>query len=135
MTTVLTLVTPGASTQIDAEVSATRLLVTAQTLLDHTGWTLKPEGFCLGDVCIPARDSVNADGLIDLASFAELTERALAVDLDEGAISLGAACTTRSESLTTLQAPDFSLPDLGGVQHKLSDYRGKKILLAAYASW
>lgn len=135
MPTAFTLVTPGSSTQIDVEVSATRLLITAPTLLDHTGWTLKPEGFCLGDVCIPARDTVNADGLIDLASFSELVEQALVIDLDERAISLGAACTTRSNDLATLQAPDFSLPDLDGVQHKLSDYRGKKILLAAYASW
>ena len=32
-------------------------------------------------------------------------------------------------------APDFSLPDLAGRLHTLSDYRGKKVLLIAYASW
>ena len=30
--------------------------------------------------------------------------------------------------LTSLDAPDFSLPDLDGKMHSLSDYRGKKVL-------
>lgn len=37
--------------------------------------------------------------------------------------------------LASLEAPDFTLPDLDGRPHSLSDYRGQKILLAAYASW
>lgn len=32
-------------------------------------------------------------------------------------------------------APDFSLPDLNGVQHKLSQYRGKVVLLDIWAAW
>ena len=28
-----------------------------------------------------------------------------------------------------IQAPDFELPDQDGVMHKLSDYRGKKVIL------
>ena len=30
------------------------------------------------------------------------------------------------------QAPDFELPDQNGVTHKLSDYRGKKVILYFY---
>ena len=30
------------------------------------------------------------------------------------------------------KAPDFSLPDQNGVMHKLSDYRGKKVVLYFY---
>ena len=33
------------------------------------------------------------------------------------------------------EAPDFALPDLSGRMHRLSDYRGKKVLLYAWASW
>ena len=32
-------------------------------------------------------------------------------------------------------APDFSLPDINGQPHRLSDYRGKKVFLATWASW
>ena len=32
-------------------------------------------------------------------------------------------------------APDFSLTDLTGKQHKLSDYRGKDVMLIFWASW
>jgi peroxiredoxin len=35
----------------------------------------------------------------------------------------------------TLEAPDFTLPDIDGKQHSLSDYRGKKVLLLSWASW
>ncbi len=35
----------------------------------------------------------------------------------------------------TLEAPDFELPDLSGKMHRLSQHRGKKVLLIAYASW
>ena len=33
------------------------------------------------------------------------------------------------------EAPDFTLPDLEGRQHSLSDYRGRKVFLASWASW
>jgi len=37
--------------------------------------------------------------------------------------------------LRSLEAPDFTLPDLDGKLHSLSDYRGKKVLLMSWASW
>ena len=33
------------------------------------------------------------------------------------------------------QAPDFTLQDINGVQHKLSDYRGKVVMLNFWATW
>ena len=39
------------------------------------------------------------------------------------------------QQLSSLQAPDFTLPDLQGKPHRLSDFRGKKILLVTWASW
>jgi peroxiredoxin len=37
--------------------------------------------------------------------------------------------------LSSLAAPDFTLPDIDGNSHSLSDFRGKKILLLTWASW
>ena len=34
-----------------------------------------------------------------------------------------------------LDIPDFSLPDRDGKMHKLSDFRGKKVLVITWASW
>jgi peroxiredoxin len=37
--------------------------------------------------------------------------------------------------MASLQAPDFTLPDLTGEMHSLTDYRGQKIFMIAWASW
>lgn len=38
-------------------------------------------------------------------------------------------------SRTGFQAPDFTLPDLTGAEHSLSDYRGKVVFLNVWATW
>ena len=48
---------------------------------------------------------------------------------------LGEDATTRSYEMLSLEAPDFALPDLDGTIHRLSDYRGKRVLLVTWASW
>ncbi len=135
MTVKVNLVTAEMCTEIDAELTDSRIEVSAQTLHETTGWSVKPEGFCLGDICIPAKDGVDKNGNVDLVTFAELTARPIITDLEEGVVSLGTPFEARGAELDTLQAPDFTLPDLNGEMHSLADYRGKKILLAAYASW
>jgi peroxiredoxin Q/BCP len=34
-----------------------------------------------------------------------------------------------------VEAPDFTLPDLDGNLHSLSDYRGRKVVLLTWASF
>jgi hypothetical protein len=48
---------------------------------------------------------------------------------------LGTGPAQRASALASLEAPDFELPDLDGKLHRLSDYRGKKVFLATWASW
>jgi peroxiredoxin len=38
-------------------------------------------------------------------------------------------------SLINKEAPDFTLTDINGKKHKLSDYRGKKVVLMLWATW
>ena len=62
-------------------------------------------------------------------------DRPLAVDREERVAYLGVSAAVRAARLASLAAPDFSLPDLTGRRHSLSEHRGKKVLLVAYASW
>jgi hypothetical protein len=88
-------------------------------------------------VCVPttARPGLATEAGVDLAGFAALLGRPLALDVEHRAAALGAAAAERAERLARLEAPDFALPDLAGRVHRLSEHRGKKVLLIAYASW
>ena len=101
------------------------------------GWEIKPEGLCREEICIPLpADPGLADGKgLELRALARLLGRPLALDAAAGAACLGTPAEQRAERLASLQAPDFTLPDLAGQGHTLSDFRGKKVLLVAYASW
>lgn len=122
---------------VAAAIRGDSVRIPPNALRSALGWTLKPEGLCQGDACIPVRDRdalVDDDG-IDLAGFADLMDRPLALDVEERAAVLGTSCAERRRDLTSLDAPDFTLPDLEGRLHSLSEHRGKKVLLIAYASW
>ena len=70
-----------------------------------------------------------------LAKRAEASGRPVAIDLDERAAYLGVSAAERARALASLEAPNFTLPDLDGRLHSLSQHRGTKVLLVAYASW
>jgi hypothetical protein len=117
------------------------LWLSAADLTQASGWELKPQGACLGDVCVPIPPAREAEFVRDsgrafnLATFARHLGQPVVHDHANGVWYFGEAAATRRASLASLDAPDFELPDLDGKTHKLSDYRGKKVLLAAWASW
>jgi hypothetical protein len=131
------LIEGGAFHALDARIAADRVFIRPDALARATGWVLKPEGLCRDAVCVPVRDGAALAGPagVDLAVFAKALGRPLALDLDERAAALGTAAGDRAATLASLEAPDFSLPDLAGRRHTLSEHRGKKALLIAYASW
>jgi hypothetical protein len=120
-----------------AHVEEGRVRLPPESLEASLGFRLEPEGFCRGSLCIPARGRAGlvSERGVDLAGFAELLGRPLAIDAAEGVAALAASAQQRSERLASLEAPDFELPDLAGRRHRLSEQRGKKVLLIAYASW
>ena len=104
-----------------------------------TGWVAKPEGLCRGPVCVPlpaGREREFVDGgRIDLAALWRHLGRP-AVSSETGDVwVLGQSARDRSSALASLEAPDFALPDQTGHVHRLSDHRGKKVLLVTWASW
>jgi len=71
----------------------------------------------------------------ELLRRAEAEGRPVAVDQEACAAYLGVTARARAAALASLEAPAFTLPDLEGRFHSLSEHRGKKVLLVAYASW
>ena len=135
MSAALTLLHDGRSDDIPVADLA-RPTIPAGALEQTLGWDLQPEGLCRGVVCVPVDQSalVRDDGL-DLAVLAGALQRPLVTDKKHAVAALGASHHDRGDALDSLQAPDFTLPDLDGNLHSLSDQRGKKVLLVAYASW
>jgi len=133
----LTLIDGERRHAVGAQFADGRVQVDAADVEAALGWKLAREGLCRGSVCIPVRDRVSLvrDGGLDLETLATLLDRPLALDVEERAAALGERAEDRAAALATLEAPDFTLPDLSGRLHTLSDHRGKKVLLIAYASW
>ena len=122
---------------LDAVVRGDAIRVAPDAVARALGWELKPQGLCRDDTCIPVRERdalVGGDG-IDLATLARLLDRPLALDAAERVAVLGASAGGRAGRLASLDAPDFTLPDLDGRLHSLAGYRGRKVLLIAWASW
>jgi hypothetical protein len=72
---------------------------------------------------------------VERATLAQAAGRPVAIDLEARAACLGVSAAARAAALASLEAPDFTLPDLDGRLHALSTHRGRKALLVAYASW
>jgi len=137
MASPFSLIDDGQTSELSATVSGGRVRLAPQEVRDRLGWELKPEGLCRGDTCIPVRDveGLAGEAGIDLGALAGALGRPLALDVEERAAALGTAASERAASMHALEAPDFALPDLAGRMHRLSEHRGKKVLLIAYASW
>ena len=131
-----TVIDDGTVYSVDASVVDGSVIVSSSALMT-LGWELHPEGLCREGLCIPvpADARLEVDGGIELSALARVLDRPLALDLDENVAYLGVSASERQRSLRSLVAPDFTLPDLSGKPHRLSDHRGKKVLLVAYASW
>jgi hypothetical protein len=118
-------------------VAAGRVLLEPDSLREALGWEIHEGLLCNDAMCIRVDDepALVHDGGVDLDAFARALDRPLALDVEERAACLGGSARERGEMLASQLAPDFRLPDLVGRPHALSEHRGKKILLVAWASW
>lgn len=99
----------------------------------ETGWLVKDVGACREDVCVPLPAGALVDDRVDLTAFAERMRMPLLHDEEHGLWSLGPQ--SGGPAMTTVQAPDVVLPTLTGEPFPLAALRGKKVLIAAWASW
>jgi len=122
-----TVLTDAGELTLDAEDG---LWLTASDAERATGWTLKPEGMCRDDLCVPMPVR---EGRVDVAAFWARLDRPVVRSGETWIV--GAGAEQRNSALAGLIAPDFTLPDVNGVPHTLSALRGKKVFLCTWASW
>jgi hypothetical protein len=97
---------------------------------ERTGWAIKPEGACKGEVCVPLG---GAQGIEEIAGRLGMP---LVADEEHGVWALGPESTVTGRALTTAVVPDITLPQVfTGEPFSLSSLRGQKVLLLAWASW
>jgi hypothetical protein len=96
-----------------------------------TGWALKPQGACKGEICVPLL--VEPDK-VDAEVLSERLGMALVHDAKHSVWALGSE-TIGERALSTAEASDFTLPDWHGNPFTLSSLRGQKVFLLAWASW
>lgn len=138
------ILTPTESLDLEStSMSGDELWVAAGAVAGLTGYELKPEGFCRNDVCVRVPHDDDAAFVrhdergttINLAALWRLLDAPIVTTEKRDIWALGEPPADRGARLESLEAPDFTLPDIDGVQHSLSDYRGNKVLLIAWASW
>ena len=98
-----------------------------------TAWSIKPQGACKGDVCVPLAGAVEGD-VIDLRAAAERLGMPIVADDDRGVWAVGPPTVT-GRALASAEAPSLELPDVDGNLFRLSSLLGRKVLLVAWASW
>ena len=94
---------------------------------ESTGWEIKPEGACKGDVCVPLAGSG-----FDLLATAE--RLGMAVVSEPGLWAVGPE-TLEGRALTSADASDFHLPDLDGEEFHISSLRGQKVVVVSWAPY
>lgn len=119
-----------------------QLWISNADLTRATHFEVKPQGVCRDQLCFPIpkarkheflRKDAGKD-LFNLTAFAQLVQQPVAHDAALSTWYFGLRSDQR-QTLSSLQAPDFTLPDMNGKMHSLSDFRGKKVFLVTWASW
>jgi len=109
----------------ETTVPADGLLLDVAALAEATGWQLKPEGLCQGDVCVPA----TLTAPVDLRDVATALRRPLVHD--RGVAVLGEPA---GRIAGTGEPVDLTLPDLEG--HPVRVGRtGRKTVVATWSTW
>jgi hypothetical protein len=139
-----TLIYDGIVTEISAaSESSGDLWITTSDLTRATRFVIKPQGVCREELCFPLPKNRQTEFILkkgaatwfNLSEFARLIRQPFVSDQKNGVWYFGPRVTEQNGYLASLEAPNFTLPDLNGKLHSLTDFRGKKVLLITWASW
>ena len=109
------------------------LWVRASDLPRINQFELKPQGACRADMCIPVSKELKSGAWFNLSGFARRVHQASIHD--SGVWSFGEIPVVRGDYYRSRVAPDFAVPDRKGNVVRLSEFRGKKVLVVTWASW
>ena len=113
---------------------ATQLTATIAEFAAGTGWDVKPEGACRGDVCVPLSKTTSINGKLDLVALAEQLAMPIVANDAKTLFAIGPASLS-GRALVTAAAPELVLPDLAGKPFALSSLRGRKVALVAWSPY
>ena len=118
------------------------LWLSPEDVVRVSGWELTAEGVCLEGLCVPeppGEDSCVArrgdETWVNLSRLARLLDQPVVASPEHRVWFLGDRSQGLADRLVSLTAPDFTLPDLNGRLYTLSQFRGRKVVLVAWASW
>lgn len=94
-----------------------------------TGWQIKPEGACKGEVCVPL-----GSGDFDLEATTERLGMAIVQNEASGTWAIGPE-SLGDRALVTAVAPELVLDDINGNEFKLSSLLGKKVVIVSWAPY
>ena len=131
-----------ATTLASANEDAGQLWITTSDLSLATRFEVKPQGVCRAELCFPLPKDRQQEFLrsssgkqwFNLLAFADLVHQSVAHDEALATWYFGLRSDQR-QVLASLEAPNFTLPDMEGKPHSLADFHGKKVLLLTWASW
>ena len=121
---------------------AGQLWITTGDLVRATRFVIKPQGICRDELCFPLPKAHKQEFLrkasgsewFNMLAFAGLVHQPVAHDAALSIWYFGER-SDQQQRLASLEAPDFTLPDMNGKPHSLADFKGKKVLLVTWASW
>jgi hypothetical protein len=141
-----TVIFDGKTTELSAPspiAPSSDLWVTLDDLTRATGFVVKPEGVCRKELCFPLPKNRRAEFLVkrgntqwfNLSAFARLLHQPVAHDDALSTWYFGPRPEVQNDYLASLEAPNFTLPDMDGKPHSLADFHEKKVLIITWASW
>lgn len=99
------------------------------------GFEIKPQGACRADICIPIPRGMMRGDTFNLSAFAQRVGQKFIADPAARVWSFGEIPVMQGAYLDSRIAPDVEVPDRKGRPVRLSQFRGKKVLLVTWASW
>jgi hypothetical protein len=96
---------------------------------------LKAEGACRDDVCVPIPETMVRGLFFNLTAFARRVGQTVVANPAMRIWSFGEIPVLRGSFLESRLAPELAIPDRAGRSVRLSQFRGKKVLLVTWASW